>query len=259
MTDAPAKPARGRRVRGHRAPRLLLDIGNSRLKWAWQRDSGLGDCGVIVHDGDPTAALPSFAPTQPAEIWIAHVTGAASEARVKAAVRERFGRDPHFARSTAQWQGLRNRYEEPERLGVDRWLVMVAAWREQRVATCIVDAGTALTVDAFDADGRHLGGLIGAGLMTQQRAVLGQTRFATRERGPQYHAGLGTDTESCVSQGAMLACLGAIDRAVVATGGVARRLVTGGDASVLLPHLHGQWEHRPDLVLEGLRALADDR
>lgn len=258
MSESPVKPPRSRKRRIS-APRLLLDIGNSRLKWAWQGEKGLGDCGVIVHDGDPAAALPSFAPVQPAEVWIAHVTGGASEASLTVAVRERFGREPHFARSAAQWRGLSNRYEEPERLGVDRWLVMLAAWSEQRVATCIVDAGTALTVDGFDAEGRHLGGLIGAGLLTQQRAVLGQTRFATREHGPRYHAGFGIDTESCVSQGAMLACLGAIDRALAATGSAARRIITGGDASVLLPHLHGHWEHRPDLVLEGLRVLADDR
>ncbi|WP_281784532.1 type III pantothenate kinase [Sinimarinibacterium flocculans] len=241
------------------APRLLLDIGNSRLKWAWQAAEGSGECGVVVHGGDPAAALPSFAPVQPTEVWIAHVTGNDSEARLGAAVRDRFGRAPRFARSAANWRGLRNRYEEPGRLGVDRWLVMVAAWSEQRVATCIVDAGTALTVDGFDADGRHLGGIIGAGLLTQQRAVLGHTRFATRERGPQYHDGFGTDTETCVSQGAMLACLGAVDRALAATGTAARRLITGGDAAVLLPHLARDWEHRPDLVLDGLRVLADDR
>ena len=258
--SAPARPAKSRRRRANTgAPRLLLDIGNSRLKWAWQADAGLGECGVVVHDGEPAAALPSFAPLQPAEVWISHVTGAAHEARLAAAVRERYGRAPHFARSAAQWCGLHNRYDDPARLGVDRWLVMLAAWSEQRVATCIVDAGTALTVDGFDPDGRHLGGIIGAGLLTQQRAVLGQTRFAARERGPQYHAGLGADTESCVSQGAMLACLGAIDRALAATGPAARRLITGGDASLLLPYLSAGWEHRPDLVLEGLRVLADDR
>lgn len=250
---------RGGRKAGVRAPRLLLDIGNSRLKWAWQTAAGLGDCGIAVHDGDPAAALPSFAPVQPVEVWISHVTGEPHEARLAATVRERFGRDPHFARSTAHWRGLRNRYEDPARLGVDRWLVMVAAWSERRVATCIVDAGTALTIDGIGADGRHLGGIIAAGLLTQQRAVLGQTRFATRQRGLQYHDGVGTDTESCVGQGAMLACLGAIDRALAATGCAARRLITGGDASVLLPHLGDGWEHRPDLVLEGLHALADDR
>ncbi|MFC4252737.1 type III pantothenate kinase [Sinimarinibacterium flocculans] len=257
MTDAPARSPRNRKAQIH-APRLLLDIGNSRLKWAWQADAGLGDCGVIVHAGEPAVALPSLAPVQPAEVWISHVTGPANEAPLAAAVRERFGRAPHFARSAEQWRGLRNGYAEPARLGVDRWLVMVAAWSEHRVATCIVDAGTALTVDGFDEAGRHLGGIIAAGLLTQQRAVLGQTRFATREQGTTYHAGLGLDTEACVSQGAMLACLGAIDRALSATAAV-RRIVTGGDASVLLPHLHGDWEHRPDLVLEGLRVLADDR
>ncbi|MES0874791.1 type III pantothenate kinase [Sinimarinibacterium thermocellulolyticum] len=241
------------------ARRLLLDIGNSRLKWAWQAGGDLGERGAIAHAGDPAAALPGCPLLPPHEVWIAHVTGAEHEARLAAVVRARYGCDPHFARSRDRWRGLRNGYKDPARLGVDRWLVMLAAWSEQRTATCIVDAGTALTVDAFDGDGRHLGGIIAAGLSTQQRALLDQTRFATRARGAAYHAGLGSDTESCVSQGAMLACLGAIDRAVAAVDAPARQLITGGDAGVLLPHLSGDWEHRPDLVLEGLRVLAEDR
>jgi type III pantothenate kinase len=242
------------------APKLLVDIGNTRLKWALLDGSGaFGDCGVAVHGGDPAATLPDLAPLQPSEIWIAHVTGAEQGARLHAAARERYGCDPHHARSAEGWRGLKSAYVEPERLGVDRWLALVAAWAQQRGASCVVGAGTALTVDAVDADGRHLGGIIVAGLDTQQRALLGNTRFGTRRRKRRYHGGLGDDTESCVMQGAALACLGAIDRACAAAGSGARRLITGGDAAILLPHLGAGWEHRPQLVLEGLRALATDR
>jgi type III pantothenate kinase len=242
------------------APKLLIDIGNTRLKWALL-DAGdaFGDCGVAVHGGDPAATLPDLAPLQPSEVWIAHVTGAEHGERLRGAVRERYGREPHYARSAASWHGLQNVYAEPERLGVDRWLVLIAAWSQKRGACCVVDAGTALTVDALDAEGRHLGGIIAAGIDTQQRALLGNTRFGTRRHSHRYHGGLGGDTESCVAQGAMMACLGAIDRACATAGDGARRLITGGDAALLLPHLGEAWEHRPHLVLEGLRALATDR
>ncbi len=242
------------------APKLLIDIGNTRLKWALlDADEVFGDCGVTVHDGDPASALPDLAPLQPLDIWIAHVTGAENGERLRRAVLERYGRAPRYARSAASWQGLKNVYAEPERLGVDRWLALVAAWAQRRGASCVVDAGTALTVDVIDAEGRHLGGIIAAGLQTQQKALLGNTRFGTRRHALRYHGGLGDDTESCVRQGAILACLGAIDRACAAAGGGARLLITGGDAAVLLPHLGADWEHRPHLVLEGLRALAGDR
>lgn len=240
---------------------LLLDIGNTRLKWGLATDAGapLGECGAVVHDGEPAAALRALNLPRPATVWVAHVTGDAHEVRLADTLCALYGRTPHFARTAAEWRGLRNAYVEPQRLGTDRWLVMLAAWAERPGAVCVVDAGTALTVDCIDADGRHLGGIIGAGLLAQQRAVLGQTRFATRDSAARYDGGLGHDTEACVRQGAMLACLGAIDRAAAALHGPSRGLITGGDAPLLLPQLGGHWDYRPHLVLEGLRLLAADR
>ncbi len=241
------------------APMLLLDVGNTRLKWGLADAQGLRESGAVVHDGEPAAALRALHLPQPAELWVAHVTGAAHETRLSQTLQALFGRPPRYARSAARWRDLHNAYDEPERLGIDRWLAMIAAWGEQRAAVCIADAATALTVDCIDAKGQHLGGIIAAGLHTHQRAVLGHTRFAMRDGAAAYGGGLGGDTETCVRQGALLACLGAIDRAALAVGPDARCLLTGGDAEVLLPHLGRRWQHRPHLVLEGLLRLATDR
>lgn len=240
--------------------RLLIDIGNTALKWAYARDHALVDPGFAPHAGAPAAALRQLPAAAVDAVWIAHVTGAALETELVDAVRTQFGRAPQFARSRAQWQNLHNKYREPERLGVDRWLAMIAAWDEQAGAACIVDAGTALTADVIDGQGRHQGGFIAAGLATQQRAVLGATRFATRDvEAMAYRPDLGDDTESCVRQGALLACLGAIDRAAALAGDDARLLIGGGDATALLPYLSSAWTHRPLLVLEGLHALSGER
>lgn len=236
--------------------KLLLDIGNSRLKWALADDGGLLRTGTAAHHGDPAAAVIELPADAPESVWVAHVTGAAHEAALTQALRQRYGLDPQFARSAAQWQGLRSAYAEPQRLGVDRWLVMAAAWAEAPSAFCVVDAGTALTIDCVDGHGQHLGGVICAGLQTQQRATLGHTRFETRHSPEHYRAQLGRDTEACVREGAFLACLGAIERGASAIGPGARRLITGGDAGLLQPHLPSGWEQRPRLVLEGLLALA---
>ncbi|MFP5306432.1 MAG: type III pantothenate kinase [Gammaproteobacteria bacterium] len=241
------------------APVLLLDIGNSRLKWGLAHGRRLGECGAIVHDGDPAAALRAAQLPDVSEVWIAHVTGEAHEAQLSAAVQQLYGCTPRYARSSARWRGLHNAYREPARLGVDRWLALIAAWDAARAALCVVDAGTALTVDCVDDGGRHLGGIIAGGLQTQQHAVLGRTRFATRAEEAAYDGGLGRDTEACVRQGAMLACLGAIDRASAVAGQAARGFICGGDAEILLPCLGPRWEHHPYLVLEGLLLIADDR
>ncbi len=238
---------------------LLLDIGNSRLKWATARGAQIEESGAIAHDGDPATVIAALPVAQASATWVAHVTGAAHEEQLGAVLYQRYGHRPTYARAATHWRELRNAYAEPGRLGVDRWLVMIAAWAKHRGAACIVDAGTALTIDNIDSGGQHQGGIIAAGLQTQQRAVLGNTRFATRDLAAAYDGGLGVNTEACVRQGAMLACLGAIDRGARLAGPGAQLWLTGGDAEHLLPYLDGAWQHRPNLVLEGLWMLAEDR
>src|SRR3546814_17188646 len=104
---------------------------------------------------------------------------------------------------------------------------MIAAWHTHRGAACIANAGTALTVDVIDAQGQHLGGIIAAGLAAQQNAILGTTRFEVRTTRADDGKVLGTNTESCVRQGDLLACLGAIDRAANLAESGAARLITG--------------------------------
>lgn len=240
--------------------RLLIDIGNTRLKWAqvdaraplgqWQAQ------GVVVHHGDVAAALDEL-PARAQSLWISHVLGVAVEATLIHHARARWKAAPQIARSAAQWRQLRNGYAQPERMGVDRWLAMIGARAQcAQGALCVVDAGTALTVDVVRADGQHLGGLICAGLATQQRALLGDTHINARTQPPHYHGGLGSNTETCISQGAMLACLGAIDRARQSLTGPVHGILCGGDAPTLLPHLSGDWQHQPHLVLQGLQVLA---
>jgi type III pantothenate kinase len=236
---------------------LLLDIGNTRIKAALAGDDGvLQVLPAVPHQADAASALASVAADAPTSLWISHVLGAAAEAPLIAAANARWNLSPNFARATAEFMNLRSGYKEPERLGVDRWLAMLAARFEAWDAALVVDAGTALTADLVDSGGQHRGGFIAGGLLTAQRGVLGATRFATRNVNATYDAGLGLDTEACVRQGAMLGCLGAIDRAADLGEPPCRRMITGGDAETLLPYLKGAWQHRPNLVLEGLLVMA---
>jgi type III pantothenate kinase len=189
-------------------------------------------------------------------VWIAQVMGAPHEPKIASAIQGRFGLAPQFARSRDEYLGLKCAYADPSRLGVDRWLMLLAAWREQRGACCVVSAGTALTFDAVDVQGQHMGGFIAPGLAAMLKATLGSTRFATFDLDAEYDAGLGDNTEACVRQGAFLACVGAIDRGLSTTGVSGPRFICGGDAATLLPQLDGAWQHRRDLVLQGLLVLA---
>ncbi len=235
--------------------KLLLDVGNTRLKWALADAAGIGELSAVPHDGHPAhgvADLPGDAVTA---IRVASVCGPAPDAELAAALAARFGVRPLFAATRAELDGLRIAYAEPERLGVDRWLAMLGAWCRLRRAFCLVSAGTALTFDAVDDQGRHLGGLIGPGLRAMVEATLGCTRFATLDLPEAPEPALGRDTEACVAGGALYAALGLIERA--ARDAPPTRLICGGDAARLKPMLTGHWQEQPDAVFQGLLRLPD--
>ena len=239
---------------------LLLDIGNSRLKWALlpALRAPLPPANAIVHEGTPATALRALAAQLPAAgcsaVCIAHVMGAAHEAAISQAVQEALAVMPQYARSQAECAGLRNAYTDPARLGVDRWLAMLALWAATRAAFCVASAGTALTFDAVDTSGQHQGGVIAPGLSAMSDATLGNTRFAVGDLQRRYENGLGRDTETCVRQGALHAAAGLLDR--LGSRHPGPHVLAGGDAGVLAPLLNTPWQVQPDLVLQGLAVWA---
>lgn len=239
--------------------RLLLDVGNSRLKWQ-VIDGRVPTAGSVVHGGDPAtafAALPVPASLRGCTAWVADVTGAEHRAGLLRIARQRFDMDLCFATVRAEYGGLKVAYADPSRLGVDRWLQMLALWHEQPGAFVVASAGTALTFDAVDASGQHQGGVIAAGLLTSRLAVLGATRFDVQSTDEAYSDGLGLDTESCVRQGALHSCAGLLERLAArhANEGT-RRVIGGGDAPCLISHLQGPWQLRTDLIFAGLEIIA---
>ena len=239
---------------------LLLDVGNTRLKWSLANAGAAEAFFAVDHHGNPAAALGAL--TLPATVrgtvaWAANVTGVQHAVALAETARRQFDIELRFAEVRAECAGLRVAYADPSRLGIDRWLQMLALWQERRDAFVVASAGTALTFDAVDHEGRHLGGVIAPGLMTAQLAVLGATRFAASGPAAAYSAGLGIDTDTCVRQGALHACAGLLDRlALRHAPGPIVRVLGGGDAEQLLPHLAAAWALRPLLVFDGLRILA---
>lgn len=237
----------------------LLDIGNTRLKWMRSRaGEPLPAAQALAHGGDAAAALvgvPQAENGKPDAVWIAHVLGQQHEPALIAAVQARWGCTPRFARSPATQHGWRSAYSEPARLGVDRFLAMLGLWVETGRGFCVASAGTALTFDAVDDHGQHLGGVIAPGLDAMIAATLGRTRFATEARAPQFDDGLAADSTHAVHQGALHAAAGLLDRLGARHGG-ALKVLCGGDAATLQPLLREGWQLRPDAVLLGLAALA---
>lgn len=244
---------------------LLIDAGNTRLKWALARAGALGQYGASVHRGRPLdEALAPLAAldARPTRAFLAAVAQSALTARLHELVRARFGieLEPAVVRSEAF--GLRIAYAHPERLGVDRWLAMLAARALCAGAVLVAGLGTAATVDAVDAGGVHLGGLIVPGLATMKRALLEATaRIRDAGDDEPVAALFAADTGAAVSAGAVHAIAALIERGYRelerSAAGPVSLILTGGDAPRVASRVAVATSRiEPDLVLRGLLVYA---
>lgn len=238
-------------------PVLQLDLGNSRLKWR------LMAAGEVLARGAADAAAAAWAelPAAPAAVQVASVADEAAELALAAGIREQWSIEPWFARTSARAGSLVNSYAEPERMGVDRWLAMLGARARCRERLCVVDAGSALTIDLVAADGQHEGGYILPGAVLMARSLTQDTQRVRFGAAAAPSLVPGRSTDACVHHGIALAQAGALAlalREAARHGPRPRLLACGGGAAELLrcleePHAR----HCEDLVFEGLSALAD--
>lgn len=251
---------------------LLVDLGNTRIKWAQRGARGLGRQKAAAHAGwtaaDFSRALFGAAArgAAPSGMRVVAVSVAGTPVRraFAAAVRAATGQAPWFCKSVARDGGVRNAYREAWRLGADRWVALVGARALCGSApVLVVDIGTATTIDLLDGGGAHRGGAILPGPALMIESLLRDTGGIRRRaggvaRGRQPFA---RDTASALAAGALQGTAGAIDRAL----GQARRqlrsrsvrlLLTGGAAATVAPLLQARAMLVPDLVLQGLAVLA---
>ncbi len=241
---------------------LLFDIGNTRLKWGVYDGRRLARTGTVTHDTlrqTGFSALTTRLPRQVERVLACNVAGASFGTRLTGVIHIHCGQDVHYAHTAKAAYGIVNAYRQPRRMGVDRWVAMIGARAESKAALCVVDAGTAVTIDALDRDGHHLGGQIlpGLGMMPASLAT-GTSDIGAPKKTRDPSAAIetfATTTEKAVQNGALNAICGAIERSarILRSAGHRPRVVlTGGDASRILKQLDGNVHHRPHLVLQGL-------
>lgn len=259
------------------AGRLLLDCGNTRLKWCWQIVDGDGAVcqqmhGVRSHGNaewlagwaeelracqqrtrevrGETAVMASLG---------CLVASADCQAQIEAVLAE-LGLAVEWLRASPCAGGVVNGYQQVERLGPDRWAALIGAHAAYPAQDClVVTAGTATTVDVLSAEGVFQGGLILPGwrLMLESlqrgtaRLPLSDGQFAAFPQG----------TLDAIATGCIDAQCGAIERMYQRLGQAAQAkqspvcVLNGGNADVLGPHLTMAWELADNLVLKGLAAL----
>lgn len=237
------------------AKELLIDAGNTRLKWV------VTEAGSWVAQGHSDYAdwtglrqsLPGVTRCHVASVASATRTGELAALLTEARV------PTVWLRAEARFGDVVNGYADPHQLGVDRWMGLIAARARTRDAVLVVSAGTALTVDALAADGRFMGGVIVPGLQLMRQALRAGTAGVEPTGGRVQP--FPSTTADAVESGLIAALAGTIRlqhaRLTEVAGQMPRCLLTGGDAGVLAPWLELAVEIVPALVLEGVAQVAN--
>lgn len=246
-------------------PVLALDAGNSRVKWGLYAPPRWLSLGATPNAEIGTLALRDWQNLpRPARVVGVNVAGEGVRLRIEALV-ARWRLAPEWLLASKQAAGVINNYAAPEQLGADRWAALVATRRRlgakpaAKPAAIVVNAGTAVTIDALDSDGVFRGGMILPGLRLMQGALADNT--AALKVAPGKLSDYPTNTADALYTGALAAICGAIAtmRARLSGGaGDVSCVMSGGAAPEIAPHVEGGAEVVDNLVLDGVLVLAGE-
>lgn len=235
---------------------LLVDAGNTRIKWALTDGANWRAEGALNHDEAGRLAELTAATATPGRAVCVSVAGDRITDAITTALAS-VGLKPEWFRSTAECCGVINGYEDPTQLGADRWAALVGAHALHGSACLVVSAGTATTIDVLDGNGRFQGGVILPGEHLMRQALAGNTaqlpfaegRFEARPR----------NTMDAIVSGCRQAQIGAIERMFrsIAANPDAVCLLAGGASAALAPLLSIPVRRVEHLVLRGLAVAAD--
>jgi len=245
---------------------LLLDIGNTRLKWGWLADGAPSAQGAIQHRdraGAGWLAEMPVAEAPPERILAANVAGPGIAHAIGEWALASCGRRAEFPLATRAAGGVTNAYAHPEALGIDRWLGMIGAWQRAHAPLACIVAGTAVTIDTVDGRGRHLGGWILPGQSMMAEALRHGTADIARGAAlePPATAGdFGINTAGAIEAGGWQMLAAGAARAVHVLARTCQCspavFIGGGDAREIASRLEMPATIAADLVLEGLAVLA---
>ena len=244
---------------------LLVDVGNTAIKWGFCKAGELVTTDRFVHRNSSlgeqlTRNWTALQP--PDEVFIANVAGEPLAEALSAWTQQQWSLTPRFASTTDTACGVTNAYSIAADLGVDRWAALIGAHHHFRDAVCIVDCGTAITVDVLTANGHHQGGLILPGVELLKQVLQNDTAGVRSATEMQVANLLANNTGEGVHSGAVYMAVAAIDRIINDVAAMQDQVfevvITGGDAATMLPLLARSVHHDPALVLKGLARLAGE-
>lgn len=225
---------------------LFLDVGNSRIKFSYLNENGFFSNveEIFFFLNEKQISLLAFATVAGNRSELINLCKRASISWYEAKVK-------------AEFFGLKVAYQVPSKLGVDRWLAMLAAYRTGfSEGVVVIDAGTALKIDVIDSEGRHLGGSISPGLALSFSA-LNKNTAQLPEVSENFNGNLGVTTEGCINYGVIMPAVALIERTISNLEMNCCVILTGGDSNTLSKHLKIDHKIKNNITLDGLRLLVD--
>ena len=235
---------------------LEIDIGNSRVKWRRFAD----DCKEVKSRGinlDVNGFLVEQASYEkPSAVRLSNVADPKISSKIADWTVFNWNIQPIAAVVCAECSGVKIQYKDVSRLGVDRWLAMLAAYNKSNGPCLIVDSGTAFTLDVVNKEGLHLGGFILPGLRLMRDILASETGIKLAGEDLQPTLELGNSTQEAVYNGGVASLVALVEKKIdeLRTKGLEPKVfLTGGDATVLANLLtYPDWKIEEDLVLDGL-------
>jgi len=237
---------------------LELDCGNTRVKWRVRQGERLAMRGAfLTSEGFNQSASEELARTGITRVLIGSVLGDEYAKKLASWSITNLGVNPEFAVSEPHHNGVVNGYQQPEKLGVDRWLAILAATTKTASASIIVDCGSAITVDLVTSQGEHLGGYIAPGLRLMRDALSMQTNaIKLNQIGYPENDFPGRNTVAAIKSAELAMICGLVDHAKTVLRNYEHKraslLMTGGDGEWLVSMIKDGVYHE-DLVLDGLQ------
>ncbi|MGF1616126.1 MAG: type III pantothenate kinase [Gammaproteobacteria bacterium] len=242
---------------------LVVDIGNTRVKWAQVSDGYFVERGEAIYPKEAVANILEehwSSVARPRQVVICNVAGPRIAEAVASWIGRQWGCRVDFVAARPAGWGVTNAYEDFTSLGADRWAALIGAQRKFLPPLCIVDCGTAITIDGLAAGGQHLGGLILPGLDLMRRSLARRAEAIPPVSGGKLDL-LARNTNDAVAAGTLYAAVTLIDRVVadmeITLQVAVSCVVCGGDAGLLAPHLARRAIVEPDLVLLGTAVMAE--
>ena len=244
---------------------LVIDAGNSRMKWGLRGPHGWERLGVTPNGEIGALSLRAWQDLpRPARVYGVNVAGEAARVRVESQL-VRWRLTPQWLTATDAACGVTNRYAEPSELGPDRWASLIAAWRRSTStdlfppACVVVNAGTAVTIDALDTSGVFRGGVILPGMRLMREALVSNTAGLKVPSGS--FSPFPDNTADAIHTGSIQAICGAVEqmrRQIDSNPAQVRCYLSGGAAPDIGPHITPPVEVVDTLVLEGVLTLAGE-